>query len=156
VVIDHLIVDQDSVLTFVEVKRASDTRSRREGRGAESMPPGEALRALKRQISDVIYKHLKADAARAATHVTQGPGGQPGNDSVASAAGSHPECQIFGQATPGPASTLRSRLQKPPYAPEKRPSEPRDAKRHRSVRIPRFLRSSTQACITGCFVPSLG
>lgn len=28
--IDHLVVDQDAVPTFVEVKRASDTRSRRE------------------------------------------------------------------------------------------------------------------------------
>jgi hypothetical protein len=32
-----------------------------------------------------------------------GPGGQPGNDSDSSAAGSHPERQLFGQATPGPA-----------------------------------------------------
>jgi len=28
--IDHLVVDQDAVPTFVEVKRASDSRSRRE------------------------------------------------------------------------------------------------------------------------------
>jgi transposase len=74
---------------------------------AEGKTPKEALRALKRQISDAIYKHLKADAARAAAAGAQGPGGQPGNDSVASAAGSHPEHQLFGQATPGPATTLR-------------------------------------------------
>jgi transposase len=49
----------------------------------------EALRALKRQVSDAFYKHLKADAARAAGSV-KGPGGHTGNDSVASAAGSHP------------------------------------------------------------------
>ncbi|MGH3405115.1 MAG: transposase [Streptosporangiaceae bacterium] len=67
----------------------------------------EALRALKRQVSDAIYQHLKADAARTAAHSPRGPGGQPGNDSVASAAGSHPEHQLFGQATPGPAPTLR-------------------------------------------------
>ncbi len=69
--------------------------------------PKEALRALKRQISDAICKRLKADAARAAAASTQGPGGQPGNDSVASAAGSHPEGRLFGQATPGPDLTLR-------------------------------------------------
>ena len=74
---------------------------------AEGKTPKEALRALKRQISDAIYKHLKADAARAAAAGAQGPGGQPGNDSVASAAGSHPEHQLFGRATPGPATTLR-------------------------------------------------
>ena len=74
---------------------------------AEGKTPKEALRALKRQISDAIYKHLKADAARAAAAGAQGPGGQPGNDSVASAAGSHPERRLFGQATPGPVTTLR-------------------------------------------------
>ncbi len=73
---------------------------------AEGKTPKEALRALKRQVSDAIYKHLKADAARAAA-ASAGPGGQPGNDSVASAAGSHPEHRLFGQATPGPVPTLR-------------------------------------------------
>jgi hypothetical protein len=32
----------------------------------------------------------------------KGPGGQPGNHSASRAAGSHPEHQRFGQATPGP------------------------------------------------------
>ena len=36
-----------------------------------------------------------------------GPGGHTGNDSVASAAGSHPEHRLFGQATPEPDTTLR-------------------------------------------------
>ena len=74
---------------------------------AEGKTPKEALRALKRQVSDAIYQHLKADARRAAA--AAGPGGHPGNDSVASAAGSHPEHRLFGQATPGPAPTLRPR-----------------------------------------------
>jgi len=34
--------------------------------------------------------------------------GQPGNDSVSSAAGSHPEHRLFGPATPGPAPSLRA------------------------------------------------
>jgi hypothetical protein len=74
---------------------------------AEAKTPKEALRALKRQVSDAIYQHLKADARRAAA--TVGPGGHPGNDTVASAAGSHPADRLFGQATPGPEPTLRSR-----------------------------------------------
>jgi len=74
---------------------------------AEGKTPKEALRALKRQVSDALYKHLRADAARAAAGSAQGPGGQTGNGSVASAAGSHPERQLFGQATPGPQPTLR-------------------------------------------------
>ncbi len=56
---------------------------------AEGKTAKEALRALKRQVSDASCKHLKADAARAAGS-GKGPGGHAGNDSVASAAGSHP------------------------------------------------------------------
>ncbi len=69
---------------------------------AEGKMPREARRALKRQISDAIYKHLKAGAARAAS-TSCGPGGHPGNGSSASATGLHPEHRLFGQATPGPA-----------------------------------------------------
>jgi transposase len=72
---------------------------------AEGKTSKEALRALKRQVSDALYQRMKADARRA----TAGPGGHPGNDSEASAAGSHPEHRLFGQATPGPAPTLRPR-----------------------------------------------
>jgi transposase len=92
--------------------RHSDGRAYYDKKIAEGKTGKEALRALKRQISDATCKHLKADAARAAARNAQGPGGQPGNDSVASAAGSHPERQLFGQATPGPAPTLRSRPKK--------------------------------------------
>ena len=90
--------------------RTSDGRAYYDKKIAEGKTPKEALRALKRKVSDAIYKHLKADAARAAQG---GPGGQPGNDSVASAAGSHPENRLFGQATPGPSPTLRSRPRTP-------------------------------------------
>ena len=58
---------------------------------AEGETAKEALRALKRQVSDAFDKHLKADAARAADGSSQGPGGQPGNDHDTRAAGSHPE-----------------------------------------------------------------
>ena len=68
---------------------------------AEGKTPKEALRSLKRQISNAIFACLQADAARAAARA-EGPGGQQGNNSVASAAGSHPRHRLFGQATPGP------------------------------------------------------
>jgi len=88
--------------------RHSDGRAYYDRKLAEGKTPKEALRCLKRRISDAIYTHLQADARRAAAVArTRGPGGQPGNDSVASAAGSHPENQLFGQATPEPATTLR-------------------------------------------------
>jgi transposase len=62
----------------------------------EGKTPKQALRALKRRISDALWVAMVTDAHRAAPMTTSsrpkaGPGGQPGNDSVASAAGSHPE-----------------------------------------------------------------
>ena len=88
--------------------RHSDGRAYYDRKLAEGKTPKEALRSLKRRISDAIYSHLQADARRAAPAArTRGPGGQPGNDSVASAAGSHPGNRLFGQATPEPATTLR-------------------------------------------------
>jgi hypothetical protein len=98
--------------------RAYYDRKRAEGKTSK-----EALRCLKRQISDAVFARLHADARRAATARATGPGGHPGNDSVASAAGSHPEHRLFGQATPGPATTLR-----PPPAARRRKATSRSAK----------------------------
>ena len=79
----------------------------------------EALRALKRRVSDAVYARLQADARHAARATSAaGPGGQPGNDSASSAAGSHPARQLFGQATPGPRTRLRPA---PPAAAANRP-----------------------------------
>jgi transposase len=91
---------------------------------AEGKTHKEALRALKRRISDAIYAALVADARRTAATSPQGPGGQPGNHSVSRAAGSHPERQLFGQATPGPATSLR-----PGAAAGPAPSRPNGAPR---------------------------
>jgi transposase len=70
---------------------------------AEGKTTKEALRALKRQISDAIFACLQEDARRAAA-AARSPGGQPGNHSASRAAGSHPDHRLFGQATPGPAT----------------------------------------------------
>ena len=68
---------------------------------AEGKTPKEALRALKRQVSNAIFGCLQADARQAAARAGD-PGGQQGNGSVASVAGLHPRRRLFGQATPGP------------------------------------------------------
>ena len=85
----------------------SQGRAYYEKKLAEGKTHKEALRALKRRISDAIYAALVADARHAAATCPQGPGGQPGNHSSSRAAGSHPARRLFGQATPGPATTLR-------------------------------------------------
>jgi transposase len=97
--------------------RHSDGRAYYDRKLAEGKTHKEALRALKRRVSDAIFARLQADARRAAA---RGPGGQPGNDSDASAAGSRPEHRLFGQATPEPATTLRPAAERQPAVPPKR------------------------------------
>ena len=101
----------------------SDGRAYYEKKIAEGKTHKEALRCLKRKISDAIYARLRADARMAARPVGEGPGGQTGNGSDSSAAGSHPKHRLFGQATPGPATTLR-----PPARPARQQTRTRRLK----------------------------
>ena len=80
----------------------SDGRASCQRKLAEGKTRKEALRCLKRRISDAIYARLRADARKA------GPGGQPGNDTGSSVTGSHPGHRLFGQATSGPEPSLRA------------------------------------------------
>ena len=104
----------------------SDGRAYYDRKIAEGKTHKEALRCLKRRISDAVFARLQADTQKAtAMAAAKGPGGQPGNGSDSSAASSHPEHQLFGQATPGPDTTKG-----PP---------PRQAHRHRRSRLQRKL-----------------
>src|SRR5438067_3322758 len=94
----------------------SDGRAYYERKIAAGKTHKEALRCLKRRISDAIYARLRADAHEA------GPGGQPGNHSVSRAAGPHPERQLFGQATPGPQTSLRATAELTPAIPPEPPA----------------------------------
>ena len=80
----------------------SDGRACYQRKLAEGKTRKEALRCLKRRISDAIYARLRADARKA------GPGGQPGNDTGSGVTGSHPGHRLFGQATSGPEPSLRA------------------------------------------------
>ena len=82
----------------------SDGRAYYDKKVAEGKTHKEALRSLKRKVSDAIFGRLQADARQARE---KGPGGQPGNGSDSSAASSHPERQLFGPATPGPDTSIR-------------------------------------------------
>lgn len=57
---------------------------------AEGKTSKEAIRALKRRISDALYARMRHDARQLAAAPDTGPGGQPGNDSDTSVTGSHP------------------------------------------------------------------
>jgi transposase len=91
-------------------------RSPTEGRGyfdrkvAAGKTPNEAMRALKRRLSDIVYKTMLDDLV--ACRGT-GPGGHRGNISHSSAAGSHPHASSSDKSLPGPATTKsRTRLRK--------------------------------------------
>jgi transposase len=71
---------------------------RRVGEAKTSM---EAVRALKRHLSDAIYHQMVLDAQRAGTS----PGGQTGNDSVSSATGSQPNASSSDKPLPGPVTS---------------------------------------------------
>jgi transposase len=66
----------------------------------------EALRALKRRLSNIVYKTTLDDAiTHAAASSRTSPGGQRENDSHSSAAGSHPHTDSSDKPLPGPATT---------------------------------------------------
>jgi transposase len=72
----------------------------------------EAMRCLKRRISDAVYRQLVADArATEADPGDAGPGGHCGASQESSAADSHPHIDTSDQPLPGPAApTLRRTL----------------------------------------------
>jgi transposase len=97
----------------------SEGRAYYDKKVAEGKTHKEALRSLKRKVSDAIFARLQTDARQAAAARTKGPGGQPGNDSDSSAASSHPERRLFGPATPGPDTTIRPGTTADTPAPQK-------------------------------------
>ena len=106
--------------------RHSDGRAYYDRKLAEGKTPKEALRCLKRRVSDGIYARLQADARHAAAFTrTKGPGGQPGNDSVASAAGSTPRKPALrpshSRARHHPTTPGRSRTHPSGTSPEEKP-----------------------------------
>ena len=71
-------------------------RKRASGKGHK-----EALRCLKRRLSDLVYRQLVRDSIRQAT---AGPGGHQGASTKSSAAGSTPTTDSSDQSLPGPTA----------------------------------------------------
>ena len=88
-------------MAVVQLRNPTDGRGYYDRKKATGKTSMEAMRCLKRRLSDTIYRTMLDDLA-AATRT--GPGGQRGSDSDSSATGSQPQHRLFGQATPGPAT----------------------------------------------------
>ena len=79
-----------------------DYYDRKKTDGKTSM---EAMRCLKRRLSDLVYRTMLDDTAAHATGTRTGPGGHRGTSLTSSAAGSHPHTDTSDQSLPGPATT---------------------------------------------------
>src|SRR6187401_1520295 len=85
----------------------------------------EAMRCLKRRISDALYRQLVADArASQLEGLDAGPGGHRGASHISSAVGSHPHTDTSDQPLPGPAPTTLPATTTARKTPAPRPLEP--------------------------------
>ena len=92
------------MMATVQLRSATEGRAcfdRKKAAGKTSM---EAMRCLKRRLSDIVYRTMLGDYTAGRRKVT-GPGGQRGNDSDSSATGSQPHTGSSDKPLPGPATT---------------------------------------------------
>jgi transposase len=88
----------------VQLRNPTEGRAYDDRKKADGKAPMEAMRCVKRRLSDIVFQTMLNDAVRTTDATTRtGPGGQRGNDSDSSAAGSHPHTGSSDKSLPGPA-----------------------------------------------------
>ena len=97
--VNHMI----HIAAISQIRLDTDGRAYYRRKRADGKRPMEAIRCLKRRISDAIYRQLVTDAAP--ERANAGPGGHCGASHVSSAAGSIPHTGTSDQPLPGPATT---------------------------------------------------
>jgi transposase len=96
------------VAAIVQIRHDTEGRAYYRRKLAAGKTPMEALRCLKRRLSDVVYRQLVADAQRAEQRDGASPGGHCGATLQSSAVDLHPPIDTSDQPLPGPAQpTLR-------------------------------------------------
>ena len=90
------------IMATVQLRNPTEGRAFFDRTKARGKTSNEAMRLLKRRLSDIVFRTMLADAAR---QMTTGPGGQQGDDSDSSAAGSQPHTSSSDKPLPGPATT---------------------------------------------------
>jgi transposase len=93
-------------MAVVQLRHDTPGRAYYRRRLAEGKTTMEALRALKRHLSDVVYKQMLRDARRGRAGGT-GPGGQSGATLQSSADGPIPTAASSDKSQPGPATRKR-------------------------------------------------
>jgi transposase len=96
------------VAAIVQIRHDTEGRAYYRRKLAAGKTPMEALRCLKKRLSDVVYRQLVADAGHSQQLDEASPGGHCGATLQSSAANSHPLIDTSDQPLPGPAQpTLR-------------------------------------------------
>jgi transposase len=88
---------------IVQIRHDTPGRAYYRRKLAEGKTPLEAMRCLRRRLSDVVYRQLVADAAKETGRA--GPGGHPGATLTSSAADLTPVVGSSDKPLPGPAPT---------------------------------------------------
>ncbi|MEO6414092.1 MAG: transposase [Pedococcus sp.] len=113
------------IAATTQIRLDTDGRAYYRRKLAAGKSRAEAMRCLKRRISDALYRQLRADATTAgAASVDAGPGGHRGASHKSSAAGSHPHTGTSDQPLPGPAPTTLPAPTPARKSPASRPLEP--------------------------------
>jgi transposase len=86
-------------MAVVQLRNPTEGRAYYDRKKAGGKTSNEAMRCLKRRLSDTVYRVMIDDLA---TTKRTGPGGQPGNDSVSSVTGSQPDTGSSDKPLPGP------------------------------------------------------
>jgi len=93
------------MMAVVQLRRPTEGRAYYDRKVAAGKTPNEALRCLKRRLSDIVYRTMLDDlVASNTTNPGTDPGGHRGNVSDSSATGSHPHTGSSDQPLPGPAT----------------------------------------------------
>jgi hypothetical protein len=126
------------IAAIVQIRHDTPGRAYYRRKLAEGKTPLEALRCLRRRLSDVVYRQLVADAGET-THPDRdqaGPGGQRGATTDSGAAGPSPTAGSSDKPLPGPAAaTLPASAPAPNPPPTSAAATPR--RRARGVNVER-------------------
>jgi transposase len=87
------------IMAVVQLRRDTEGRRYYRRKVAAGKTPMEAMRALKRRLSDIVYRRMIADTKTAGT----GPGGHMGATLQSSAADLNPKIDTSEKPLPGPA-----------------------------------------------------
>jgi len=90
------------IMARVQIRNPSEGRDYYERKKNDGKAPMEAMRCVKRRLSDLVYQQMLTDAL---THARTSPGGQQGHDSDSSATDSHPNVGSSDKPLPGPATS---------------------------------------------------